>query len=206
MNIAIIGTGRMARQLALGWSRAGHTIFFGSRDPANKGDLLKQTPGATVVTAEAAISAAPLVVLALPFTAVAPFARDQAAALRGKLVVDISNPFDHLPDNRLAGAELTAQAIGPGARVLAAFKDNFWNTLLEPRDPVYNLVRDVHFAGDDVDDKQILALLIEDLGFRPIDCGPLKNARILDGMVPLMLELDRRYASSQGRSSWRLLN
>jgi len=126
-----------------------------------------------------------------------------AAALRERLVIDISNPFDHLPDNRVAGAEVTRDAIGPGARVVAAFKTNFAATLLAPLN-VDGVQRDVLFAGDDEEDKRIVAGLIADLGFRPVDCGVLHNARILDGMVPLIIELDRRYGGAW-QTSWKLL-
>lgn len=205
MEIAIIGTGRMARHLGIGWARAGHQIIFGSRDPQSKAALVQEVGDARVTEPAAALAAAPVVVLAIPFVAVVPFVQTFAETLRSRLVIDITNPFEHLPDNRIAGAELTAQAIGPSARVVAAFKDNFWQTLLEPDDRTFQIVRDVHYVGDNVDDKQIVALLIEALGFRPVDCGPLHNARVLDGMVPLMLELDRRYAGGKGRSSWKFL-
>ncbi len=203
-HIAIIGTGRMARGLGIGWARKGHTIVFGSRDPSAKADLPSQVPGATVTTPEEALKGAEVVVLAIPYVAVEPFAREHAEALREKLVIDISNPFHHLPDNRVSGAEITAAAIGPGARVVAAFKDNFANTLLEPVYP-NGIVRDVHFAGDHEEDKRIVSQLIRDLGFHPVDCGPLRNARVLDVMVPLMIELDRRYAGGKGMSSWKFL-
>jgi predicted dinucleotide-binding enzyme len=71
-----------------------------------------------------------------------------------------------------------------GARVAAAFKTNFWQTLLEPVDPETGLVRDVYYVGDSDDDKAVVAQLIQDMGFVPVDCGPLRNARVLDGMVP----------------------
>lgn len=205
MEIAIIGTGRMARQLGIGWAKAGHRIIFGSRNPQGKDALSQEVGNASVVEPAAAIVAAPVVVLAIPYTAVAPFVQQHAELLRGRLVIDISNPFEHLPDNHIAGAELTAQAIGPGARVVTAFKDNFWQTLLEPDDHLFSIVRDVHYTGDEVDDKQIVTLLIEALGFRPVDCGPLRNARVLDVMVPLMLELDRRYGGGKRKSSWKFL-
>jgi len=204
MRISIIGTGRMARQLALGWLKAGHTVQFGSRQPDAKTDILTRVPGATVTSNEAALKAAEVVVIGLPFTAVKPFAEQQADLLRNKLVIDISNPFANLLDNHISGAEITAQAIGPGARVVAAFKANFWETLLEPVDPKTGMVRDVHYAGDSHDDKAIVAQLIKDLGFQPVDCGALRNARILDGMAPLIVELDRRYGNGERRLSWKL--
>ena len=205
MHIGIIGTGRMARHLALGWLKAGHVIYFGSRQPDTKADILNQVPGATVMSNEAAMKAAEVVVIALPFTAVKPFAEQQANLLRNKLVIDISNPFEHLPDNRISGPEITAQAIGEGARVVAAFKANFWQTLLQPVDPQTGLVRDVHYVGDNDDDKAVVAQLIQDMGFQPVDCGVLRNARILDGMVPLIVELDPTYGSGERRLSWKLL-
>jgi hypothetical protein len=206
MQIAIIGTGRMARNLGAGWARAGLSIVFGSRNPQAHADLAESAPGAQVTEPTAALDGADVVVIAIPFPAVEPFAREHADKLRGKVVVDISNPFNHLPDNSVAGAEITARAIGPGARVVAAFKSNFWETLLEPTDPRYDIERDVHYAGDDVEAKKLVGRLIYDLGFRAIDCGPLKNARVLDGMAPLIIELDKRYANGERRSSWRLLS
>jgi NADPH-dependent F420 reductase len=206
MRIALMGTGRMARQLGLGWAKAGHEIVFGSRRPEAKAELQADVPGARVVDITTALDRADVVVIAMPFTAVASFAQEYAAQLGQAVVIDLTNPFGRLPENGKAGAEITAEAIGPGARVVAAFKGNFWETLLEPVDPKNGLARDVHLAGDGAADKEVVSRLIEDLGFRPVDCGALRNARVLDGMVPLIVELDRRYANGERRASWRLLS
>ena len=63
-----------------------------------------------------------MVVIATPARAVEPLAKAYAPKPRDKLVIDISNPFDGLPDNQVAGAETTAEAIGADARVVVAFK------------------------------------------------------------------------------------
>lgn len=204
-KIAIIGTGRMGKNLAKGWLKTGHKVTLGSRQPNQKQDVLNEVPSVQLTDFTTALDDAKIVVLAIPYGHVESFARAHAAQLRDKLVIDITNPFDNLPDNRIAGAEITAQAIGEGARVIAAFKDNFWATLQEPIDPHTGLVRDVHFAGDKADDKEVVTQLIKDLGFDPVDCGPLANARILDGMVTLMVELDRRYTDGGFRASWKLM-
>lgn len=198
-RIAIIGTGRMATGLAAEWSKAGHSVVLGSRQPEGK-----SSDRLTVLGQAAALEGAEIVVLAMPYAAVEPFARAQAAALRDKVVIDISNPFDRLPDNRTSGAEVTAAAIGQGAMVIAAFKGNFAATLGQPVDPS-GVRRDVLFAGDDAGAKAIVTRLIDGLGFRPVDCGALKNARVLDGMVPLMIELDRRHGIGAASVSWKLL-
>jgi predicted dinucleotide-binding enzyme len=193
----------MARGLGAGWVRAGHRVIFGSRTPHEKTDLIAAIPDARVTMYADALAESAIVVVTLPYLEVAPFCRAHADVLRERLVIDISNPFDHLPDNRVAGAEVTRDAIGPGARVVAAFKTNFAATLPAPLN-ADGVQRDVLFAGDDEDDKRIVAGLIADLGFRPIDCGMLRNARILDGMVPLIIELDRRYGGTW-QTSWKLL-
>jgi 8-hydroxy-5-deazaflavin:NADPH oxidoreductase len=208
MNIAMIGTGRMARGLGTGWSKAGHRVVYGSRRPQQREGWAESLDQAQVVDQAAALAGAEVVVIAIPFTAVAAFAQAHAGQLQGKIVVDITNPFDHLPDNRISAAEMTAQAIaegaGDGARVVAAFKDNFARTLGEPIDPG-GLRRDVHYAGDDAEAKAVVAQLARDLGFEPVDCGALKACRILDVMVPLMIDIDRRLAGGQGQSSWKFV-
>jgi 8-hydroxy-5-deazaflavin:NADPH oxidoreductase len=195
----------MGLHLGLAFHQAGHTIQYGSRQPDAKADILDQLPSALITAYEPALKAAEMVVITLPFTAVKPFAEQYADLLRNKLVIDISNPFGNLPDNRISGPEITAQAIGEGARVVAAFKTTFWETLLQPVDTKTGIVRDVHYAGDNDEDKTVVAQLIKDIGFNPVDCGPLRSSRVLDGMVPLLVELDRSYGKGDRQLAWKLL-
>ncbi|MEX0763063.1 MAG: NAD(P)-binding domain-containing protein [Dehalococcoidia bacterium] len=203
MRIAIIGTGRMAAGLGRGWLKAGHFVAFGSRQP-EKTNPFHQSVGleSRIYGHEGAITAGEAVVLTIPYREVAPLVARYAELLRGKPVIDITNPFDQQPANGLSGAETTASAIGDGARVLAAFKGNFAGTLAEPVDTT-GTQRDVLYCGDDQYAKGILNSLIEDLGFRPVDCGPLSAARALDLMVPLLLEMDRRLNNDTKTSHWK---
>lgn len=203
VKIGVVGTGRMGSGLGIGLALAGHVVAFGSREPGGKVSLEERAPALKVVGQRECLAGAEIVIIALPYAEVEPFARQNAAALREKLVIDITNPFDKLPNNQVAGAEVTARAIGDGARVVAAFKTNFAATLHDPMGPD-GVRRDTFLAGDSERDRRVVAELARDLGFRPIDCGSLRNARILDGMVPLMIELDRRYAGGATRSSWKL--
>ena len=203
MRIAIIGTGRMAGGLGKGWLKAGHFVAFGSRDPSSKNDFHRDVGlDARIYGYEGAITAGEIVVLTIPFREVETFARNHAALLRGKPVVDVSNPMAPQPPDCRSGAEVTAAAIGEGARVLAAFKGNFARTLTGPVDAT-GQPRDVHYCGDDTEGKSTLRGLIEDLGFRPVDCGALTAARSLDMLVPLLIEMDRRLNGGTAGSSWR---
>jgi hypothetical protein len=203
MRIAILGTGRMAAGLGKGWLKAGHFVAFGSRRPETKNDFHAEVGAESRIYGfEGAITAGEIVVLAVPYAEAAPMAKRYADLLRGKPVVDISNAFANQPKDGMATAEHTAAAIGEGARVMAAFKDNFFNTLLDPVDHT-GQPRDVHYAGDDLEAKRILAGLITDLGFKPVDCGPLHAAIVLDYLVPVMVEMDQRLNASGRSSSFR---
>jgi hypothetical protein len=207
MRIAIIGTGKMATGLGKGWAKAGHHILFGSRNPATKQDVAREAgPVSRVVTHEEAMQGAEVIVLTMPYRDVEPFACLHAARLRGRVVIDVTNPFDTTPEDRLSGAEVTAKTIGNAAKVVAAFKTNYASILSQPVD-ASGVQRDVFYCGDDSDAKETVRRLIETIGFRPVDCGPLKAARALDPMVPLMIEMDRRMGGKglARRSHWKFV-
>ena len=203
MRIAILGTGRMASGLGKGWLMAGHFVAFGSRRPETKNDFHKEVGlDSRVFGIEGAITAGEVVVITVPYAETVPLAKQHAGLLRGKIIIDITNPFRAQPADGRAGAELTAEAIGDGARVVAAFKANFSNTLMEPVDHT-GQPRDVFFAVDDEPAKQVVAGLITDLGFKPIDCGPLRAATMLDLSVPMLIDMDTRLNGGRRTSSFR---
>ena len=203
MRIAILGTGRMATGLGKGWLNSGHFVAFGSRTPETKTQFQADVGAdSRVYGFEGAITAGEVVVIAVPYGDVVPLVTKHADLLRDKIVIDITNPFAAQPTDGSAGAELTAKAIGEGARVVAAFKGNFSGTLLDPVDHT-GQPRDVLFAGDDDGAKKTVSSLISDLGFRPVDCGPLHAAVMLDLSVPMMIEMDGRLNGGQHTSSFR---
>ena len=202
MNIAILGTGRMGTGLASGWIKAGHQVTFGSRNPSGNRAAADRI-GAGIAGYVDALYNAEAVVIGVPSGSVLDVIAPIRDLLKDKIVIDITNPMDNLPAEG-SGAQRTARAIGPGARVIPAFKATFNATLGEPTDPATGMARDVFFCGDDGEAKEVVASLIEDLGFRAVDCGPLSRANLLDLMVPLIIEVDGRY--NMGRSgSWKLL-
>lgn len=190
----------MGKALGSGWSRVGHNVRIGVREPGKtESSVLGFTPQ-FVGPVEAAIDGSDVVVLAVPFPAVALLVSEHRAGLSGKTIIDISNPFDHLPSNERAGAEYTADALGTTSGLVAAFKDNFAATINAPASG--GVRPDCKLAGDDVEAKKIVAALATELGHRVIDCGPLHDARLLDAMVSLMLILDRTYCDFTMKSGW----
>jgi predicted dinucleotide-binding enzyme len=201
-TIAILGTGLMGKALGIGWSRAGHAIRVGSRTPEDVTATELGFEPQTIAKYADAINLSDVVVVAIPFTAVAPLITENRDALRDKVVIDISNPFDALATNSRAAAEVTADALGTTSGLVAAFKDNFAATINAPG-AADGQPPQVKIAADDDDAKAVVAGLVADLGLSVLDCGPLHNARYLDGMVSLMLILDRTFNDFSMTTGWR---
>jgi hypothetical protein len=203
-RIAILGTGNMAFALGKAFLGAGHFVVFGSRQPETKKEFYEAIgTESRIYGIQAAIDGGEIVIITLPYGEVAAMARKYAESLRSKLIIDITNPFAAQPNNGNSGAQVTATAIGDGARVVAAFKTNFAETFASPNDSTGE-PREVHYAGDDEADMDTAAELIREIGFKPVDCGTLAQAVALDHMVPLMIRLDTTQHASTRKSSWRI--
>ena len=160
MKIAIIGAGKVGRALGEGWSAKGHEVRYGkretNRDAAQWGEV---------------------VVLATPW----PATRDAIAAcgeLSGKVVLDATNPLlpnlaglDH-PGGRSGGERVSEWAAG--AKVVKVFNTTGFNNMASPS---YGTARSMMlYCGDDAGAKEAARRLAADLGFDPVDFGPLANA------------------------------
>jgi NADPH-dependent F420 reductase len=133
-----------------------------------------------------------VVVLAVPYGAVADIVAARGDQLAGKVVVDITNPvnfetFDSLvvPADGSAAAEL-AEAL-PQSRVVKAFNTTFAATLASGR--VGDEVTTVLIAGDDADAKSLLVGIVTAGGLRAIDAGSLRRAREMEALGFLQISL-----------------
>lgn len=133
-----------------------------------------------------------LVVLAVPYPAVASIIETYGDQLAGKIVVDITNPlnfetFDSLvvPADSSAAAEI-ATAL-PSSKVLKAFNTNFAATLAAKA--VGPTTTTVLVAGDDGDAKATLIDAVTAGGLEAVDAGPLSRARELEALGFLQLTL-----------------
>jgi predicted dinucleotide-binding enzyme len=115
--------------------------------------------------------------------------------LRGKLLIDITNPFnDDYSDFILpwdtSGAE-QIQVRVPEARVVGAFKNVWWEVFDAPQ--FGDTLSDVFVVSDDAGAKQTFFELVQGTPFRYIDAGKLKNARTIERMTLLSGEMGQRY-------------
>jgi len=133
-----------------------------------------------------------VVVLAVPYPALAGIVATRGPSLAGKVVVDITNPVDFatfdsltVPADSSAATELAAAL--PDSRVLKAFNTTFAGTLAAGT--VGPLTTTVLIAGDDADAKSLLAGIVTAGGLRAVDAGSLRRARELESLGFLQLTL-----------------
>lgn len=186
-NISIIGTGNMARTLGARAVAGGNTVEVMGRDQAKAADLAKGLGGDTTTGEWGAAPAGDIVIVALLSDGVVPVVAQYGDALAGKVIVDISNPFNSTFDG-LAHREETSIAqevskVAPAdAGVVKAFNTVFRHVLEKGRP-------DVFIAGDDARAKESVEAFIESLGLRPLDVGGLKMAHWLEGAGLLTMGL-----------------
>lgn len=204
MRIAIIGgSGKEGQGLAVGWARVGQDIIIGSRaleravQSAEKVNQAAGRAAATGMLNREAAGAGELVVLTVPYDAHQATLREIQPAVRGKILVDVTVPIDPEKPRRLrvpSGGSATEEAqalLGPETRVVAAFQ-NISYTHLGQGDAVDC---DVLICGDDADARQEVIRLAGLLGLRGLDVGPARNARIVEGLTVVLMEINRRYKS-----------
>ncbi|SDJ83346.1 hypothetical protein SAMN05421874_103342 [Nonomuraea maritima] len=178
-NISIIGTGNMARTIGARAIAGGNTVEVMGRDQSKAADLAKALGGGATTGAWGTAPAGDIVIVALLHDGVVPVVAQYGDALAGKVIVDISNPFNATFDG-LAHREETsiaqevAKAAPAGAGVVKAFNTVFRHVLEKGRP-------DVFIAGDDARAKASVEAFIESLGMRPLDVGGLKMAHWLEG-------------------------
>ena len=182
-SITIIGAGNM------GTAIAGLALAAGSEVQVLTREATDLDPRVSAGTVGDELKG-DVVVLALPYGAVAEVVDLYADRLDGKVVVDITNPLDFatfdslvVPDGSSAAAQVQQRV--PGARVLKAFNTNFAATLASGQ--VGPLPTTVLVAGDDADAKAVLAGAVS--GVRVVDAGSLKRAHELEALGFLQLTL-----------------
>jgi len=197
MNITICGSGNVGRALGMGWKKAGHSVTFAAREPNGaKAAELKKDGYAVAPQAEAA-TGADVIVLATPWDATAATVH-ALGSLAGKIVVDATNPLTAKLDLALGftdSAGETVARLASGAKVVKAFNTTGANNMANSKYAAGKVVMPV--AGDDADAKKTVMGLANDLGFEPVDAGPLSMSRHLEPMAMLWIKL--AYAQGLGR-------
>jgi NADPH-dependent F420 reductase len=182
MKVAIIGTGNMGSGFARAFASQGVEVVVGHRDPAKAAalaaDVGSNAEGGGIA---AAVKLADVVLLALPYQAVAGVL-SEAGDLAGKILIDITNPITADYKELLLGHTTSAaeeiQKAAPGAHVVKAFNTIFAGLIAPPARAGKTL--QVFVAGDDADATAKVRELAQKLSFEAVNAGPLSNSRFLE--------------------------
>ncbi|SRR6266702_2596729 len=193
MRIGIIGAGHIGGNIGQqAAARSGHEVLLSfARDAAKLESLAKDPGGSAGTPADAdAVAFGDVVVISVPWSAV-PFALEQAGSLQDKVVIDTTNQFGSglMPVSGETAAAFN-KARMPGARYVKCFNTltSAFQAATASRAESERVVQWI--CGDDEGAKEIVARLVLDMGYTPVDLGGTETCAVM--------EAPRRQASVYG--------
>jgi len=189
-TISIIGSGNMAATIGTRAAKRGHTVEFMSRDATKAQALADQIGNGATAGTFGARPTGDIVIVAVLYAGAVDVVRHYGDALAGKILVDITNPFnaDVSGLTTTVGNSISQQiaAIAPkDTHVVKAFNTILRGVLAEDK-PV-----DAFFAADNTEVKAQVAAFLESLDLRPLDAGGLDMAYALEWASVLLVGLAR---------------
>ncbi len=185
MKIGIIGSGNMGRSLGILWAEQGHQVYFGART-AEKGKNVAESAGHSTQGGANDEAAAFGEVLLYTIRGVNPGeVLSNVEVLSGKVLIDCNNfeipeGFAYPPIEQSLAEKLALEV--PKARVVKAFNTMAQEVFELAPTPLKDYKVSCFIAGDDEEARNMVMKLAEDIGFDPVDCGGLRNARLLEGL------------------------
>ena len=206
------GTGALGFGLALRLGQAECPVVIGSRDQSRAEEAAARARAAvpdgsfTGKQNESAVQGCEIVILCVPFRNQSENLTNLKNALAdGQLLVDATVPLAAAVSGRAtrtlgvwqgSAAQQAREMTPPGVRVVSAFHTV---SAAQLSDLDHRLDEDVLICGDEVTDKQQLAELVRAIdGLRPVDCGPLEMARIVEQLTPLIISINVRHKVRAG--------
>jgi NADPH-dependent F420 reductase len=191
MKIGIVGTGMVGRALAERFIQKGHEVMLGSRDPSSaKKKLSKDLETARVGTYADTTHFANILVLAVHWNHVRQ-TLEKMGNLDGKIVIDCVNPLasnlTRLDIGSTGSAAEEIAKLAPNAKIVKAFNSIGAQNYKDPN--IDGQKASGFICGDDKEAKKVVSKLVEDVGFEVIDVGPLSNARMLEQLALLWVNL-----------------
>jgi len=200
MKVGILGSGTVAKQIAIGFLNSGHVVKLGTRDSQKLNEWLESVPSATVGSFSEAASFGDIVVIATLWGGT-----ENALKLAGldnfknKIVIDITNPLDFssgvppkfvVTYGNSAGEQV--QNWLKDSKVVKAFNTVSASIMVNPKLEEGN--PDLLIAGDDLDAKKLVTEIAQSFGWQNvIDMGDIKQSFWLETFAMLWIEFGFKY-------------
>jgi 8-hydroxy-5-deazaflavin:NADPH oxidoreductase len=191
MKIGIIGAGDVGGTLGRRWRQKNHEVMFGVRNlqSQNVQKLIQVDQNLGFGEIREAFAFGDVILLAIPWTSVEETILN-AGNLSDKILIDPTNPLT--PDLKGLALDNTSVAekiasLANTAKVVKAFNTIGAKTL---NNLIFDSERaDLFVCGDNSHAKQVVEELATEIGFDVVDVGPLVNARMLENLALLWIEL-----------------
>ena len=190
LKIGIIGTGKIGSALARHWVAAGHEVFVSSRHPEELKSLVAELgPRAHVGTPKEAAAFGSVVLVSIPYGAMPQIGIDNAAELKGKIIIDTSNPVAGrdgamASDAQKKGAGVATAELLKNPRVVRAFNCIGFASLASDSNKKPTRIA-IPIGGDDAEALKVTERLVNDAGFDVVVVGSLAKSREFDLGQPL---------------------
>ena len=186
-KIGIVGSGNIGGTLGILLAKAGYEIFYSSRHPETLGDLVKSAgPNARAGKIADAIAFGDVIILSVPLKAFTELGTETREALKGKIVIDTSNPY---PERDGAIAEEARSDPGgtgsfvarllPGARIVRAFNTVYFEDLKKTINKEGETIG-IPIASDDQEGLAAAVELVKRAGLDPVVVGGLSKSKMFD--------------------------
>jgi len=202
MKIAIIGTGTMAKALLRTFYKVyPNDLILAGRDYFRTQHVIKElAPNATSLNMQEAMKAAVIIIPTLWFADIRPWIVLNKELLTGKILIDITNPFNDQYDDFTINHDTSSaeeiQKLIPETRVVGAFKNTYWVVFDQPI--LQGLKSDVYVTSNNEEALQTVMTLLMPLPFRILKAGKLKNSRTIERMTLLAREISLTQATIPG--------
>ena len=190
LKIGVIGSGRIGSALGGVWVKAGHDVMFSSRTIENDRKLAASLgPNARAGTPKEAAAFGDVLLIAVPYRAMPDVGRELGDAVKGKIVIDPSNPIPGR-DGEIAtwarekGAGAASAELLPGARIVRAFNAIGYARMAKAHETQGERIG-MPIAGDDAKAIEVASRLVREIGYEPVLVGGLAMGKYLMPGTPL---------------------
>jgi hypothetical protein len=190
LKIGVIGSGRIGSALGAVWVKMGHQVMFSSRTIENDRKLAASLgPNARAGTPREAAAFGGVLLVAVPYRAMPDVGKELGDAVKGKIVIDPSNPIPGR-DGEIAtwarekGAGYASAELLPGARIVRAFNAIGYARMAKAHETQGARIG-MPMAGDDAKAIEVASRLIREIGYEPVLVGGLAMGKYLMPGTPL---------------------
>ena len=186
-KIGIVGSGHIGGNLGMLLAKAGYEVLYSSRHPDKLKDLVKTAgPKSCAGTVAEAIAFGDVIVLSLPLKAIPELDAGTKEALKGKIVIDTSNPYPERDGVIAEEARKEPGGMGdfvarllPGARIVRAFNTVYFEDLKKGMNKAGEKIG-IPIAGDDQEGLGVTSELVKSAGLDPVVVGGLSTSKLFD--------------------------